>query len=365
MPSVPQTKDKGPHSDHRTAEFYRLPQPKVAPRAAVPDGSSPFVWPRNGTELAQALQSFADDRYVGMLDPRTRVELDKTVIIAQPNHEGSPWGVNGNYAAVNWTGPVGDDMIVYRGTKGVGNRNLVVEKLNLYGGGYEGRPCGDCLKLLAPEGDPGSIYKFTVRDLYLAYGQRGLVFEGAVFEGMGLNIHSENHRGDGIAMVNTATPGEHVGIVSNVMLIHPNSSRNVGAGIRAVQSTNVFMGSFILNGAGGVVAPDGLRFAMACNGENTGESVFVVPYAGWGSEVSSNSGATNGQTVAVDWSSGQPVEVGKIAKFLLDNQNGDVPNQMNSMANYGVPTEPPSQVLKPTGAAMAAAAKPEKPERRR
>jgi hypothetical protein len=347
--------DKGPRS-HRTIEFYRQPQPKVAPRTVTPDGSSPFVWPRNGTELAQALQSFADDRYVGMLDPRTTVELDGTITIAQPNHDGRPWGVNGNYGTVNWVGPVGDDMIVYRGTKGVGNRNVVIEKLNLYGGGYEGRPCGDVLKLYAPEGDPGSIYKFTVRDLYLAYGRRGLVFEGAVFEGMGFNIHSENHQGDGIAMANTATPGEHVGIVSNVMLIHPNSSRNMGAGIRSVNSCNMILGSFILNADGGVVAPDGLRYATGCNGENTGESVFVVPYAGWGSEVSSNTGATNGETVAVDWSSGQPVEKGKIAKFLLDNQAGDVPEQLNSMANYGKPTDPPTQVLKPYGGAQAARA---------
>jgi hypothetical protein len=148
-------------------------------------------------------------------------------------------------------------------------------------------------------------------------------------------------------MANTYTPGEHQGIVSNVMLIHPNSSRNSGAGIKAVQSVNMFMGSFILNAHGGVVSPDGLRYAAACNGENTGESVFVVPYAGWGSEVSSNSGATNGETVAQDWSTGQPINVGKIAKFLLDNQAGDVPGHLNSMANYGKPTEPPTQVLKP------------------
>jgi hypothetical protein len=63
--------------------------------------------------------------------------------------------------------------------------------------------------------------------------------------------------------------------------------------------------------------------------------------------VSSNAGATNGQTLAVDWSSGQPVEKGKIAKFLLDNQSGDVPNQMNSMVNYGTPTVPPTDILKP------------------
>jgi hypothetical protein len=337
---------QSPPGSQRTSEYYRSPPPPKATPRAVPDGSSPYVWPRNGAELAEALQAFADMRIVGMLDPRTAVEIERNITIQQPTADGSPWGVNGNYAKLNWVGPAGEDMLVYRGIKGIANRNLIIEKLSLFGNGYAGAPCGDCLKLSAPEGDPGSIYKFTLRDLYLNYGTRGLVLEGAVFEGMGLNIHSENHRGDGIAMLNTYTPGEHQGIVSNVMLIHPNSSRNTGAGIRSVQSCNMFMGSFILNAEGGVVAPDGLRYAAACNGENTGESVFVVPYAGWGSEVSSNSGSTNGVTVATDWSTGQPVEVGKIAKFLLDNGAKDVPQQMNSMVNYGTPTVPPTAVLK-------------------
>lgn len=348
MPVLRPSQDKGPHSSGRTAAFYRPPpKPKAATRSTVPDGSSPYVWPRNGNELAQALEAFGQGCYVGMLDPRTAVELDKTITIAQPNHEGSPWGVNGNYAKVNWVGKVGDDMIVFRGTKDVGNRNLVIEKLVLFGNGYMGTPCGDCLKLSAPEGDPGAIYKFTLRDLYLSYGRRGLVFQGAVFEGMGENIHSENHQGDGIAMEHTYTPGEHQGIVSNVMLIAPNSSRNFGAGIRAVQSANIFMGSFILNAEGGVVAPDGLRYAAACNGENTGESVFVVPYAGWGSEVSSNSGSTNGETAAAKYENGQWVTVGKVAKFLIDNNADDVPQQLNTMANYGKPTQPATCVVKP------------------
>jgi hypothetical protein len=357
-----------PPGSERTSAYYRTAAPPVAStRSATPDGSSPFVWPRNASELAQALQSFADERYVGMLDPRTAVELDQTITISQAVADGNPWGVNGNYAKINWVGAGGQDMLIYRGVKGMGNRNLVVEKLNFFGNGYAGAACGDCLKLLAPEGDPGSIYKFTLRDIYTGYGTRGIVLEGAVFEGLGFNVHAENHKGDGIAMANTYTPGEHQGIVSNVMLIHPNSSRNMGAGIRSVQSCNIFMGSFILNAQGGVIAPDGLRYAAACNGENTGESVFVVPYAGWGSEVSSNTGASNGQTVATDWSSGSPVEVGKIAQYLLDNSSGDVPNQLNSMASYG--EGPPCAVLKPYGGSQSAQASQatqatEKPKRR-
>lgn len=346
---------KSPRDDFEYGRHNPRPQggPKPKPRQRSADSSSPFTWPRNETEFRQALQSFADERYVGMLDPRTHVELSSTLTISQPNHDGSPWGFNGNYAKVDWVGPVGEDMIVYRGIKGVANRNLVIEKINLYGNGYSGHPAGDCLKLYAPEGDPGSIYKFTLRDIYAAYGTRGLVLEGAVFEGMGENVHSENHAGDGIALAHTYTPGEHQGIVSNIMLVHPNSSRNLGAGIRSVCSVNMIMGSFINNALGGVVAPDGLRFAAACNGENTGESLFVVPYVGWGSLLIGNQGSTNGELAAAKWENGQWVTVGKPMLYLLDNQNGDVPQEHNSIAAYGNATSPPVALIKPTSRTAA------------
>ena len=283
------TKNTPPPGLHRTSQFYLPPaapqQIASSAKSATPGDSSPFVWPRNGTELAQALQSFADERYVGMLDPRTGVEVSQTITVQQRNADGNPWGVNGNYAKLNWVGPGGQDMLVYRGVKGMAqplphDREAVALRQRLcrravrrlpQALGSRGRPR---LDLQVHPGEP----VHQLRDTRHRLRRRGV-------RGLGLNLHAENHRGDGIAMVNTYTPGEHQGIVSNVMLIHPNSSRNNAAGILAVQSANIFMGSFVLNGAGGVVAPDGLRYAAACNGENTGESVFVVPYKGWGSEV--------------------------------------------------------------------------------
>ena len=55
--------------------------------------------------------------------------------------------------------------------------------------GYHGNPCGACLKLYAPDGDAGALYKFTLRDIYTAYGTYGIVLRGAVFEGMWGNVH--------------------------------------------------------------------------------------------------------------------------------------------------------------------------------
>jgi hypothetical protein len=315
-------------------------------RQAPMQPGSPFVWPRNETEFRQALESAADERYVVMLDPRTQVEISQTITISQPGHDGTIWGVNGNHAKLAWAGGWGEDMLVFRGVKGVANRGLFIEKLGFFGNGWGGAAAGSCLKLFAPEGDPGSIYKFTLRDIFTSYATHGVTLQGAVFEGLMENVHGENHRGDGIHMEHTFTPGEHKGIVSNIMIIHPNCSRNFGAGVRPVNSTNMILGSFILNAEGGVVAPEGLRCAALCNGENTGESVFVVPWAGWGSAILYNEGSTDRATVARRWENDQWVDVGKPALYVLDG-HPDVVEVGNHISAYGEVTEPPVAVVKP------------------
>lgn len=297
-------------------------------------GASSFIWARNETEFAQALQDGAAQQFVPMFDPRTTVTLTKTIKVAVPDGASMTWGANGNHAKVQWAGPAGDDMIVFHGTKGSGSRCLYFEKFNLNGNGYAGTPCGSCLKLSAPDGDPGSIYKFTLRDIYTAYGTRGISLEGAVFEGMCENIHGENHREHGFYAKNTNVGQQ--GIVSNIMMVHPNMSRNLGAGIYldGVYSVNVLLGGFVNNALGGVVATNGIRAAAFCNGENTGESVFVVPNNGYGSLILFNEGSTDGSTRARKFEAGQWVDVGKPMLYLLNRGAGVV--EMNGhVATYG------------------------------
>ena len=186
-------------------------------------------------------------------------------------------GANGNHAKIRWVGPGGQDMIVIQGVNGVANRGFYFEKFNLYGGGYDRAPCGACLKLRAPLGDVGALYKFTLRDIYTSYGTYGIFLQGAVFEGMCENVHGENHTKDGMYMEHTNVGQGNQGIVSNVQLIHPNMSRNFGSGVKSVYSCNAAFGSFVLNAEAGIVAPEGLRLGFANNGENTGEAVYVVP----------------------------------------------------------------------------------------
>lgn len=317
------------------ARLGATPEPGPEPEPIPPSGGSVGDLVTTPKQLRDALNTYASEKRVGVFDGRSYVRLDSTIEIQQQSNDGTPWGVNGGYAHIDWVGPGGDDMIRYRGKKDMANRCLVVEKLSLFGNGYSGNPCGACLKLYAPEGDPGSIYKFTLRDVFTSYGSEGIVIEGAVFEGMGENLHCENHRSHGLAMRHTYTPGEHQGIVSNIMLMHPNMSRNMGAGILAVNSVNILFGSFVLNALGGVLAPEGLRVFGASNGENTGESLLVVGTPGWGSQINGNEASSDGQTHARAYEGGQWVSKGKPLLYLLDDGGTGVPEEFNHMSYYG------------------------------
>ena len=312
-------------------------------------GGSPFEWPTNGKQLADCLNTAAAESRVALLDPRTHIEITETILVQQQANYGCTWGVNGNHAKLMWKGRGGDPVLVYEGVIGVSNRGLYIEKLNIDGNGYSGAAAGFGLKVYAPGGDPGSLYKFTLRDIFAMNCEYGIGFVGAVFEGMCENCHAENCTKDGMLMQSTGLDGSAPwAIVSNIQLIHPNMSRNLGAGITAVNSCNVLMGSFILNALGGVVAPDGLRAVGMCNGENTGESVFVVPYQGWGSLLNGNEGSTDNNTRARKYVDGEWVDVGKPMKYLLDNFMKDVPEQFNHMSYYGDPaTAEEIAVVKP------------------
>lgn len=299
--------------------------------------ATPFIWARNETEFRQALQEGAAQGVVPMFDPRTDIELSSTIVVEQKKNEGMTWGANGNHAKLRWVGPPGHDMLVVQGVQGVANRGLYLEKFNFWGGRYDaGLQCGACLKLRAPLGDAGALYKFTLRDIYTSCGTYGIVLQGAVFEGMCENVHGENHIKDGIYMENTNVGSGSPGIVSNIQLIHPNMSRNMGAGIRSVYSCNAAFGSFVLNAEAGIVAPEGLRLGFANNGENTGEAVYVVPRNGYGSNIIYSEASTDTRTHArrFDGRDKKWVSVGKPTLYLLSGGPG-VSETGNHIATYG------------------------------
>ena len=243
--------------------------------------------PKTGDELQAIINDAAAKGYVACLAPGTKLNLTKTIVIKQNSHGGEVWGINGNWAQLDWTGPAGQDMIRVEGVNGVSNRGFVFQQFQLYGGGYDKAPCGACFKITCPGGDSMSYYKSTIHSIYASYGTVGFVFEGAVFEFAPFNLHGENMREDGMRAVSMGGA-----IMSNCFNIAPNMSRNAGFGINTGYSHNIVMGSFINNSKGGVYAPGGLRVAAFNNGENTGEAVFQVPSNGYGSVLLANEGST-------------------------------------------------------------------------
>jgi hypothetical protein len=290
--------------------------------------------------------------WVPQFDGRTAITLSQTITLSPADAGGNTWGANGNHAQIAWVGPAGGDMIVYKGVKG-GNRCLFLEKFNLYGGGGSSpwRPCGTCLTLDSTGGDNFSLYKFTLRDIFTANGTYGIKLIGAVFEGRLDNCHGESHQEDGLYMKHTDLGTDHQGIVSNIFDVGPNMSRNLGAGITSVCSHVVIGGSFILNGQGGVVAPEGLRVGAFSNGENSGKALYVIPNAGYGSLIIGNEGSTDGTTVCRKWvgvSATYPdgwQAMGKPQLYVLEG-DANVHEVENHMSTYGAASRMPSGTVR-------------------
>lgn len=299
------------------------PPPDPGPDPIPPDppiSGDAMDYPKTESELLAVLRSYATNRMVGMLDPRTRITTSQPIVISQTNNDGTPWGVNGNYAKITYKGPAGQPLLRFEGAQGVNNRGLTIKNLVLDGGdvaSMSGSGASACLHLYAPLGDNGPIYKFHIESVYTFGAVNGIFLQGGVYEGMMLNAHAENHTGDGIRlehMMNPVPAGGKNPIVSNVKLFGINSSRNFGAGLRSVFSVAIVGGSYVLNGGGGVVAPDGLRWAIMQNGENTGgedQAVMVVPTNGYGSFMSMIEASGDGQTVCRRWDGTKWVNIGK------------------------------------------------------
>ena len=318
------------------------PWPRVSPSAIIRPGDNPdppdptppdppqpptgegMDKPTNESQLRDALNTYKNENYVGMLDPTTQVEITTPIQIDCGGNAGYPWGVNGNYAKLLYKGQ-GGDVLLFNGIAGSGNVGLTIKNLLIEGGdsaNMNGSGAMNCLRVSAPLGDNGSIYRFHLENLFLLGAKQGLVIEGGVFEGEVRGAYIEKCTGDGFLMQHLPNiEGAKNPIVSNILIWHLNSSRNYGAGLRTVYSVNLIGGSFILNGGGGVVAPDGIRYAAACNGENTGgekQAVFDVGSNGYGSVISGGGEASsNGVTVCRRWDGSQWHDVGRPLLYFM------------------------------------------------
>jgi len=337
------------------------PWSRVSPSAIVRPGDEPppidpppidplppseyaMDYPTNEAQLRDCLMTYASANYVGMLDPRVNIETSAPIVIPAAN-SGSPWGVNGNYAKVTYRGS-GDDVIRIEGVQGVNSRGLTIRNLVLDGGdggNMSGGGAAACLRVTAPLGDNGPVYRFGIMDVFTSGSVNGLILEGGVYEGEMKNIHIENCTGDGIILRHLPqTPEGKAPVVSNVLMIHINSSRNYGCGLRTVYSVYLVGGSFVLNGGGGVVAPDGIRGAIMCNGENTGgaaQAVFDVPSNGYGSYIEMGEASSDGATVCRKWNGSAWEDVGQPLLYYIAMGDG-VHEAQNHVSYYGGGTNP-------------------------
>lgn len=318
------------------------------PPVVIPPTGDGMIRPANETELLAALQNAANTGTMCLLDPFTKVTLTKTMNVQCVGNDGSPWGVNGNGAKILWGGPAGQRMLVYKGAVADGNnfrsnRGLIIEKLFFDGKGTS----GDCLSLEALYGDPGSIYKSVLRDVYTVYsGANGITYRGAIFESFCDNVHAENCLGHGMETKHDTTSNGMRGIISNININHPNFSRNKGAGLKCTYSTNLTFGSFVLNAQGGVVAEEGLRAADKCNGENTGEGLFIVPSNGYGSVITACEVSSDGSTHHRQFENGAWVSYGKPCLYLLVGAAPPIIQQNNHCSYYGSAPTSPMRVVK-------------------
>ena len=307
-------------------------------------------YPKDENELRALLQSYCDSNYVGMLDPRTDIEVSSCIELQASSGGGTPWGVNGNYAKINYTGS-GDDCIRIIGVNGVNNRGLTVKNLSIEGGdsaNMSGGGANACLRITAPLGDNGPIYKFYLENLFLSGAKNGLVIEGGVYEGECRTVHVENCTEDGIVLQHLPNiEGAKNPIVSNVKFWHVNSSRNYGVGLRTVYSVYIFGASFVLNGGGGIYAPDGLRGGFGINGENTGgqnQCVVDVPSNGYGSVIEVGEASSDGQTHCRKWNGSAWESVGQPLLYFAAVADGV--EVLNSHVSYYGGGENPMRVLK-------------------
>lgn len=236
--------------------------------------------PTTGAQLQTLFDAAASTRSVLMLAPSVKITLTSTIVISQPSHDGNPWGMDGNWAQIEWGGAGGQDMFRVEGYAGVPNRGFVLMNFAMFGNGYLGSPAEACIRIQCPGGDNEAYYKSTLHNLYLSYATYGLVLDGAVFELAPFNIHCENHRSHGMTAVSNGGA-----IMSNCFSIAPNMSRNGGSGIYSSESHNIIMGSFIHNSRYAIEGFGGMRVVAFCNGENTGESMIKLGDDGYGTTI--------------------------------------------------------------------------------
>ena len=168
-------------------------------------------------------------------------------------------------------------------------KRLTLADLNVFGNAYDTPGCGLGIEVIS---ENGAVWLSTFRNIQSSWcGGSGMRFDGEVFENSFYSLDAKDNRGNGIEFSN-----QH-GIVSNCMLYGTNASRNIQAGFALLDgcgSVDLWGGSMITNGSCGIDAPNGIRRVDGVNGENTGQSLVLVPFSAWGTIITGCSMSSSG-----------------------------------------------------------------------
>lgn len=271
------------------------PPPPVTdpPPAQPPSVSSGMALPTTQDGLVSYVQGQLDRGVSAILSPETNVKLSSPVTFTVS--QSGLFGVLGNTAKLEWDGGLsGADAVTFLSAANV--EGFSVEKLSLYGGGYEGRQCARGFVFTAPRGKP--FYRAVIRDLYSSYCNSACIaLVGDFFESSIFNPSAKACFGDGMTIENS----DDGGIISNVMVFGANLSRCNGYGLhlmKGASSVDLSLGSFISNGKGGILAENGIRSVSFANGENTGEVFIDVPGSAFMTTLYACNLSSNGVTTA-------------------------------------------------------------------
>lgn len=265
--------------------------PPVTQPPPVVDGSTSLALPTTQDGLVSYVQSCLDASKSAILSPEVNVKLQNPVVWTVRNS--GLFGVIGNSAKLEWDGGLSDkDAVTF--VSATNSEGFFVDRLSLYGGGYEGRQCNRGFVFNAPRGKP--FYRAVLRDLYSSYCNAACIsLIGDFFESAIFNPNVNACYGDGMTIEN----GQDGGIISNVMMFGVNLSRNLGYGLHLMNgasSVDVSLGSFIGNSKGGILAENGIRSVSFINGENTGQILIDVPFSAYPTKLVKCNLSSNGVT---------------------------------------------------------------------
>lgn len=236
--------------------------------------------PTTQEQFRALVQAAFDTNTVVCLAPST-VTVSSTIDIAVPAPGGHRSGVIAPGTKINSMITNGSDVLRFTTTANA--RNIVIEGLSIYGGVYDGRASGNGLSIHCDIGK--AMYNATLKDLVVSScGKSGVYIAGDFFESLIDNLVSDNNNADGLSIAD----GADGGIISDVIVRSSSLSRNHGYGLRLDRANSVDVlagGRFILNGAGGIFASNGIRTVESVNFENSGLIGIDIPTSDYPSRI--------------------------------------------------------------------------------